>query len=84
MAWLIESLTKWTLPSAKSAFTPPGWLLEALEISISFVPPSSVHQDHGYTWEFGVTTVLNNVSAAEPFIQRAPPPLPRFAVNLEL
>jgi hypothetical protein len=85
VAWLIEFLINRTLPSARSTFTPPAWLLEAREISISFVASDqSVHEDHGYTWEFGVTTVLNNVSFARPIIQRLPPLLLRFAVDPEL
>jgi hypothetical protein len=85
VSWLIEFLINRTLPSAKSAFTPPEWLLEAREISTSFVASDqSVHEAQGYTWEFGVTTVLNNVSFARPIIQRLPAPLLRFAVDLEL
>jgi hypothetical protein len=82
VAWLIEFLINRTLPSAKSTFTPPGWLLSARENSTSSVAAgASVHQDHGYTWEFGVTTVLNNVSAAPPRIHQLPPALLRFAVG---
>ena len=68
VAWLIEFLTNRTLPSAKSTFTPPGWLLPARENStLVLASDQSVHQAHGYTWEFGVTTVLNNVSFARAY-----------------
>ena len=81
--WLIEFLINRTLPSAKSTFTPPGWLLPARATSISLLGlGASLHQDHGYTWEFGVTTVLNNVSDAPPFIHLLPLMLLRFAVDL--
>ena len=45
MNWLIEFLMNRTLPSAKSTFTPPGWLLPARAISISLLGlGASLHQ----------------------------------------
>ena len=90
VAWLIESLTNLTLPSAIRIFTPPGWLLLAVTNSAS--PMAALEQKpqgymlgvgrhDGVEHRLGLRAVEPEVAAAR--VQLAGPVVPGRVAGLQ-
>jgi hypothetical protein len=69
----MESLTNFTLPSAKRVLTPPGWALvagnEMLPLSLWLGLPCGRQTLNGNWWSFGVWPTLK-IELSEAELQR--------------